>query len=120
MSDTKTIYVAYTNTDCTEGRGQEIAFAVSECESTVIRLGSKRYIQGSNCPIEQRQAVKIENRWYVPMDCVPFQQPTIDDRKHEARLIAEKELKAKKDEALQRAKDLGLSAEDLKILQGQS
>lgn len=120
MSDTKTIYVAYTNTDCTEGRGQEIAFAVSECESTVIRLGSKRYIQGSNCPIEQRQAVKIENRWYVPLGCVPFAQPTIDDRKNEAKLIAEKALKAKKDEVLVRAKSLGLSDEEIKLLRGQS
>lgn len=116
----KKFYVAYTNTDCTEGRGSEIVFAISECESTVIRVGKKRYVQGSDCPIQEAELVNIDGKFYVPIHYVPFTQPTIEDRKNEAALYAERELKAKKDEVLVRAKSLGLSDEEIKLLRGQS
>lgn len=120
MSDTKKIYVAYTNTDCTEGRGGEIALAISECESTVRRLGTKRYVQGSNCPVQEYDLVKIENKWFVPIHCVPFSQPTIEDRKEEAKLNHDREMKAKRDAVLERAKSIGLSDEEVELLRSQS
>jgi hypothetical protein len=113
---TKTFYAAFTNTDCTEGRGQQIAFAISECESTVERVGKKGYIMGSDCPISEVQVIDVDGRWYVPLHSVPLKFPTAEDMKQEAARIARKELKRKKDEAIERAKSLGMSDEDIALL----
>lgn len=115
-----TFYFAETNTDCTEGRGFQHSLAISECESTVRRLGSKRYIMGSDCPIHTVKTIEVDGKLYLPLYAVPMSFPTKEDRDQEKLLEAKREAQRKKDEALQRAKDLGLSAEDLKILQGQS
>lgn len=116
----KTFYFAETNTDCTEGRGYQHSLAISECESTARRLGTKRYIMGSDCPVYIAKTIEVDGKLYLPLYAVPLSFPTDEDRKQEKLLEATREAQRRKDEALQRAKDLGLSAEDLKILQGQS
>lgn len=38
MTEKRTVYVAYTNTDCTEGRGRDVPIAVCSAEATALRL----------------------------------------------------------------------------------
>lgn len=51
ISNKKTVWVAYTNTDCTEGRGYDIPIAVCELEVTARRLARGRHVQGSDGPV---------------------------------------------------------------------
>lgn len=54
--ETKTYYSVYTNSDLTEGRGYHIPLALCESESTAVRLGKKKYVQGSDCPVNELTA----------------------------------------------------------------
>ncbi len=56
-----------TNTDLTEGKGEEYFEIFCRLKETAIRLGHKRYIMGSDCPIEQVTLHKINNKWYGPV-----------------------------------------------------
>jgi hypothetical protein len=51
MTEKRTIWVAYTNTDCTEGRGRDVPIAFCAAEATAIRLARKKYVQGSDGPV---------------------------------------------------------------------
>lgn len=66
IQDTKQVWTAWTNTDCTAGRGQRIPKAVCETEATAIRLGRGGSVQGSNCEVTEATAVKINNQWLAP------------------------------------------------------
>lgn len=79
IEDTSPIWVAFTNTDCTEGRGREIPLAVCALETTALRLGKGQYVQGTNCPVKALQKVKIGGNWYVPSEAVLIRQPTHED-----------------------------------------
>jgi hypothetical protein len=48
MTEKRTVWVAYTNTDCTEGRGYDVPIAVCAAEATAVRLARKQYVQGSD------------------------------------------------------------------------
>ena len=41
IQDTKQVWLAMTNTDCTEGRGRQYPKFVCEKKATAIRLGKK-------------------------------------------------------------------------------
>lgn len=106
IENTKQVWVAWTNTDLTEGRGFPIPKAVCEMASTAVRLGRKGSVQGSDCHVTEETAVKIAGRWLVP------------GKIH----TATKEDKAAQDKAdaragaLSRAKEAGLTDEDLRLL----
>ena len=51
ITNRKTAWVAYTNTDCTEGRGYDIPIAACELEVTARRLARGRHVQGSDGPV---------------------------------------------------------------------
>lgn len=51
ITNRKTVWVAYTNTDCTEGRGYDIPIAACELEVTARRLARGRHVQGSDGPV---------------------------------------------------------------------
>ena len=61
IEDSKKVWVAWSNTDLTEGRGKPIPKAVCEEESTAVRLGKKGDVQGSDCYISESIAVKLNN-----------------------------------------------------------
>jgi len=65
IQKTQDVWLAMTNTDCTEGRGNEYPKYVCASKATAIRLGKKGYVQGSNCPVKKDIAVMIENKWYI-------------------------------------------------------
>ena len=117
MNPTKSrmAYVAWTNTDNTEGRGAQVPLAVCDFESTARRLGARRYVQGSDCPVEQSEIFLINNRWYGPINLVA---PSNEDREVEAYLRAAEAALAAKMAVIEKAKALGLSEEDIAILKG--
>ncbi|WP_413730841.1 hypothetical protein [Sodalis sp. RH22] len=66
IKEEKTVWLTIGNTDNTEGRGYSVVLYVSESRETATRLGKKKYVQGSDCPVEQAIAVKVGSRWLVP------------------------------------------------------
>lgn len=104
----KEVYVAWTNTDLTEGRGWEYPLYVCETETTAKRLGYKGSVQGCNCRVTKEEAIKYNGMWLVPGRVII---PTKEDL----------EVQKKEDtfnEVLSKAKASGLSEADIKILKG--
>ena len=104
--ETKEVWVAWSNSDLTEGRGRGFALYVCEQQETAIRLGAGKYVQGTNCPVEKVTAVKLDGQWLVPGEII---RESKEDKK--ARLAREK-----KERALENAEKAGLSKEDLEAL----
>jgi len=106
----KKVWVAWTNTDRNEGRGSEIPLAVCETRTTAERIGKAGGVQGHDCKVTEETAIKVDNRWLVPV-IVGIQEATDEDIRKEK---AEKRLSA----TLKKAKDAGLSREEIEILKG--
>lgn len=118
VEDAMFVYVAWTNTDCTEGRGKSVPYAVCTAESTARRLGKERGIQGSDCPVTQEIAVRVKGSlWLAPCE---IHYPNDADAREEKRLEAKRQAEQRKHEALERAREAGLSDEDIEILKGES
>ena len=109
MPEVKPIWVAYTNSDCTEGRGYDVPLAVCEIEATARRLGKGKWVQGLDAPIRHLEMRKIDGEWYVPSCAVRIHAPTKDDAKAED---AAKRRKA----AIDRAKACGLTDDEIREL----
>lgn len=106
IQETKTVWVAWTNTDLTEGRGFVVPKAVCELETTAIRVGRRGSVMGSDCHVSEALAVKIKNQWYVPGIIIPAKK---------ADKALQKEADAKR-EVIAKAKAAGLTDDDIKIL----
>ena len=109
MSETKTVWVAYTNTDCTEGRGHDVPIAVCAAEATAIRLARKQYVQGSDGPVRSMELVNIDGKWYAPSAAINVIAPSREDVAAQAAIDAKREAVAK-------AKAAGLTDADLMAL----
>ena len=109
MTETKTVWVAYTNTDCTEGRGFDVPIAVCSMKATAIRLAKNRYVQGSDGPVREMQMVKIDGKWYAPGAAVSVIDPTNEDVATQRRIDEQQA-------ALERAKAAGLTDSDIAAL----
>ena len=107
------VYTVWTNQDLTEGRGYEYPLAVCETESTARRLGKGRYVQGSDCSVTETTLYLIANKWYGPVAVV---SPTKEDAAAEVKLQAVKAAAAAKLAAINKARALGLSDEDIAAL----
>lgn len=99
----KKAHVVYTNSDCTEGKGYNYPIYVCENQFTAKRLGKNKYIQGTDCPISERNLYLIDNTWYGPINLI---KPSKDDAL-KAQKIAEEE------KFIEKIKDLGLTKEDI-------
>lgn len=110
MIEKKTVWVAYTNTDLTEGRGRDIAIAVCAEEMTAKRRASKKYVQGCDGPVCAVELVKIKGEWYAPIDSIiGIEGPSKEDIVMQAILDA-------KNEALKKIRSAGLTDVDLAAL----
>ena len=105
----RVFWVAYTNTDCTEGRGRDVAIATCEIEATAVRLARGRYVQGSDGPVRPIELLFERGQWWVPCSLLNVIAPTSDD------LATQKALDNKK-AAITKAKAAGLTDDDLKAL----
>lgn len=110
----KQIYVVWTNTDLTEGRGREYIDYHCEKQSTANRLAKKNYVMGTDSRVTTEKMFFVNGRWYAPGPNVigPTKEDEIVERQLEAERIAA-EAKAK---ALAKARELGLTEADLAAL----
>ena len=109
ITDSKKVWVAYTNSDCNEGRGYDIPIAICEVEATAIRLAKSIYVQGSDGPVRQAELIKLNVIWYAPESCFRLERPNAKELK------AEKE-KEKLEAVLKKAREAGFTDEELEIL----
>jgi hypothetical protein len=107
--ETKKLWVVISNTDLTEGRGAQIPIAVCYNEVTAKRHAKGKYVQGMDCPIIEMNLICIENRWYVPIDAVRIIGPSKEDIEEQKRIDTKRN-------AIQKARDLGLTDDDLRDL----
>lgn len=100
------VWIVWSNTDLTEGRGREYPKHICESWETACRLSRGGYVQGSNCPIYKGKAIEYNCVTYVPGF---IEYETDEDRKNRT-------AREKLESAIVRAKALGLSEEDIEIL----
>ena len=108
IQETKDVWVAWSNTDCTEGRGRPYAKYICESQACAIRKGKGGSVQGSNCQVTKSFAVKIKNQWLVPGYV-------------ESNLTIDNEMQKHLDEAIklkQRLLEAGFSEEEIKKIKG--
>lgn len=105
-TNSKTVFIPWTNTDCTEGKGQQYPLEVCQLLATAIRKGHQRFVQGLNCPVTEETAYMIDGHWYAP---VIIHGPTARDRGEQVRLDKLEKIK-------ERCYARGLSENDVKYL----
>lgn len=103
---TEILWAVKTNTDLTEGRGREYVKAFCKLRATAIRLSKKGYVQGGDCPVAPIEVLLLDGKRVLPASVILVQEPTPDDEAMEKRLIA-------KEEALAKAKSLGLTDDEI-------
>ena len=97
------------NTDHSEGRGREFVRAYTELESTAIRLAKGTYVQGTNAPVTQVFLYKCGDYYFPVGSEVTVLSPNEKD------IEAEKRMRTYLG-VVEKAFDLGLTAEDIEIL----
>ena len=106
FDDIKAVWIAWTNTDLTEGRGFSFPLYVTDSWETAVRLGNKGGVMGGGCPITKATAYRKGGTWFVPGRVVAESgEDAIKRKAREAR-----------EAALERAKAAGLSDDDLAAL----
>lgn len=106
FDEIKPVWVAWTNTDLTEGRGWQYPLCVADGLETAYRLGRKNYVMGSDCPVTAAQAYRMGGTWYVPGRVVA----------ESAEDLAHRKLREAREQAIERAKAVGLSQSDIELL----
>ena len=111
-------YIAWGNTDRTEGRGRQVARAISLCESTARRIGRGQDVQGSDCRVVKESAVRINDKFYCPLSWAQslIIAPTKEDLVAERVLAEQREREEKRKQVLEHARTLGLSNNDIALL----
>lgn len=99
-------FVAWTNTDCTEGRGENIPLAICFKEATAQRMGKKGSVQGSNCYITKVQLFRYNGQIYGP---VRVHFATREDDEKQKRIDA-------RNAAIEKAKAAGLTDDEIRAL----
>lgn len=110
IEDTKPIWVAWSNTDCTEGRGFRYALVVADSYEAAARLGKGGNVQGSDCEVTEEVAFKIKGKtsWYCPR--------LIQPENREDRSL--REAREKREAVLEKVRAAGITEEDIAILNG--
>jgi hypothetical protein len=109
-----TVYVAYVNSDLTEGKGFSVPLVVCELKETAERLGKGKNTQGSNAVVRPVDLIEITEgsvaKWYAPFEeCIQLHAPSKEDTD-----LYKKRMR--KERIIQKAKDAGLSEREIKIL----
>ncbi len=110
----KTMFAVYTNTDLTEGRGQEYPFAFCDLEATAKRLAKGRYVQGTDCTYREVDVYFINGAYYYPGGYI--ERPTPEDQAEELVIFEKKRKLDAKTAAIAKAKALGLTEEEIAAL----
>lgn len=117
MSEIQTIYVVWTNTDLTEGRGHQIPISYALSPTTAKRLASRRGVMGCDANVVPFDAILHNGRWCAP---VVIERPSDADIAEDKRIAAANAAREAKIAAIERARALGVTDEDLKALGGEA
>lgn len=109
----KTVYAVWTNTDLTEGRGREYVEYLCEKRATALRKAKRNYVMGTDSRVTEEKLFNSGSGWYGPVRVI---EPSQEDLRVEEQLVAEQKAKDAKQAAIAKAKQLGLSDEDIKAL----
>lgn len=109
------VWVVYNNTDLCEGRGSQFAQHTCEKQSTALRLAHKAGVQGSDATVRKATMIRIGGKWYGPRTAMNVVAPSKEDLVKEAEEARKTELARKRDEVLQKARVLGLTAEEIEL-----
>ena len=99
------LFLSYTNSDLTEGRGKRVPIAVCETLSTAERMSLKKGVMGTDAYTEKIDVIYKDNVLYVPLSCVKYEKAAEEDLRNE-----------KKKEVVEKAKSLGLSDEEINLM----
>ena len=110
----KTLFVVMVNTDLTEGRGYTYVLYHCTHESTAVRLSKGRDVQGTNGEVRKVIGYEIDGVLYTSGGLI--HGPTDADLKEEKRLALLRQEADNRARVLAKAKELGLSDEDLAVL----
>lgn len=109
MVEKRTVWVVYTNSDLTEGRGREFPIAYCKSEITAKRIGKGAYVQGLNCPIKSMEVDFVDGNYFMPRSLIHVMEPSYQD------LVDQETLNAK-NAVLERVRAAGLTDQDLALL----
>jgi hypothetical protein len=104
------VWCVWSNTDILDGRGLEYIEYYCDLYSTARRLAREKYVGGTNCPITRENLLKMNDTWYSP--CPNVLTGTREDIEEEKKLQSKNEM----DNAISRARELGLSENDILVL----
>lgn len=107
MSDK--LYVVFTNTDLTEGRGRQVPLYVCKRYTTAVRMSKKKGVMGSDAVVHEVTCKNIDGQLYMPVNCVDVFLPTKED-------VVEDDKRVRREQAIAKAMELGLSKEDIEAL----
>lgn len=118
---TQRVYVVTRNSDLTEGRGHRVVECFCATEATANRLSQGIDVQGTDGGVNGITLYQPEtedrlwkNWWYGPVWVIP---PTEEDRDMQATLDVRARRASATAKALAKAKELGLTDEEIAALQ---
>jgi len=111
MSEDTILWAVYTNSDLTEGRGRQYVKHFCRTEATAKRLAKREYVQGTDCPVEPVKVLFLDGKHVLPANMIHVVEPTDEDLRAQERISAHRI-------ALEKAKTLGLSDDDIKAIRG--
>ena len=117
----KDVWVVWSNTDLTEGRGEEYPRWVCSMEATARMLRRNSYVQGADAPVS-KTAVHWEDSgrggrgyWVGP---VRVEEPSAEDVGIQRMMDEERRRVEQKDALIERLRVLGASEEDIEAVRG--
>jgi hypothetical protein len=106
IKDSKNVWAVETNTDLTEGRGRQYILCFCEIYATAKRKAHKAGVQGTDARVHKVELIRYNNSWYGPVEIeCPSGDDIINQEKYNIKQLAE-----------MKAKELGLSDEDIAAL----
>ena len=105
ISDVMEVFVVWTNTDCTEGRGYQYPIHVCQKKSTAIRLSKRKGVQGTDAEVTTGLAVKVNGSWLAD---VRIERPTAEDDRAQEVIDA-------KNAVIEKMVAAGISDDELRI-----
>jgi hypothetical protein len=100
------LYVVFTNTDLTEGRGYQIPIAWSVNKYTAQRMARGEGVMGSNADVRVVDTLLVEGKQYLALDYVLLEHPTKEDKLKEQQ-------EEERNTILTKMKELGVTEEML-------
>ena len=107
--ESRTLYVVFTNTDLTEGRGWQHPIGYSFNEYTALRFAKNKGVMGSDAHVNGYSTLIVDGKEYVSVGLLNIQRPEQAD-------IDKERADKKRKETITRLLDAGVDPEDLKTL----